>query len=66
MDDKFCNMQEVADYYNNVDTLNTNELERLIDNSGWISDCGTTWGVCHNDEQKVIINDDGEAVVVKA
>ena len=57
-------MQDIADYYNDADVLDTMELERMIEANGWVSDCDTEWGVCHNDTEKVIINDEGQAVVV--
>lgn len=57
-------MQDIADYYNESDCLNVAELEAMIEANGWVSDCGDEWGVCHNDTEKVIINDEGEAVVV--
>lgn len=56
-------MQDIADYYNDADVLDTMELERMIEASGWVSDCATEWGICHNDTEKVIINDEGQAVV---
>lgn len=59
-------MQDVADYYNECDVLDTQELEAMIKANGWVSDCATEWGVCHNDTEKVIINDEGQAVVVPA
>jgi len=57
-------MQDVADYYNECDMLDTQTLEDMIEASGWVSDCGTECGVCHNDTEKVIVNDNGEAIVV--
>lgn len=57
-------MQDVADYYNECDVLDTPALENMIEANGWVSDCATEWGICHNDSEKVIVNDDGEAVVV--
>ena len=56
-------MQDIADYYNESDVLDTMELERMIEDNGWVSDCGTEWGVCHNDTEKVVISDKGEAIV---
>lgn len=58
-------MQDIADYYNEADCLDTMELERMIEANGWVSDCATEWGVCHNDTEKVIVNDNGEAIVVQ-
>lgn len=57
-------MQDVADYYNNCESLDTQALEAMIEANGWVSDCDTEWGVCHNDTERVIINDEGQAVVV--
>lgn len=57
-------MQDIADYYNDADVLDTMELERMIEAAGWVSDCATEWGICHNDTEKVEINDNGEAVVM--
>ena len=59
-----CKMQDVADYYNKCDSLDTKALEAMIEANGWVSDCDTEWGVCHNDTERVIINDEGQAVVV--
>ena len=56
-------MQDVADYYNKCDVLDTSALEEMIEANGWVSDCATEWGVCHNDTETVIINDEGQAVV---
>lgn len=58
-------LQEVADYYNESEHINTFELEQIIESNGWISDCGTERGVCHDALQKVVINDDGEAEVIR-
>lgn len=57
-------MQDVADYYNKCDVLDTSALEDMIETNGWVSDCGTEWGICHNDTERVIVNDEGQAVVV--
>lgn len=57
-------MQDVADYYNECDVLDTQALEAMIEANFWTSDCATEFGICHNDTEKVIVNDNGEAVVV--
>lgn len=54
-------MQEIADYYNKCSDMS--KLESMIEDSGFISDCGETWGVCHNATEKVIISDNGRAFV---
>lgn len=56
-------MQEIADYYNESDFIDVPELERMIENAGWVSDCAMDFGVCHNETEKVIINDEGVAIV---
>lgn len=56
-------MQDIADYYNEADCLDVAELERMIEANGWVSDCATKWGICHSDTEKVVINDNGEAIV---
>ena len=55
-------MQDVADYYNESDTLGP-ELDAMIEANGWMNDCDTETGICHNDTKKVIINDEGQAIV---
>lgn len=55
-------MQDIADYYNESEDISM--LESLIDMIGAVNDCHETWGVCHNDTEKVVVNDNGEAVVV--
>lgn len=57
-------MQDVADYYNETDCIDVPALEAMIEANGWVSDCHEEWGVCHSDTEKVVINDDGEAVVI--
>ena len=57
-------MQDVADYYNETVCVDVASMEAMIEANGWVSDCATEWGICHNDTEKVVINDNGEAVVV--
>lgn len=57
-------LEEIARFYNESDDLNTAELERMIEESGYVSDCHEVWGVCHSDSEKVVINDEGKAVVL--
>lgn len=63
--DKKYTMQEIADYYNECsdESLDIFKLEKMIKDSGFVSDCGETWGICHNDSEKVIISDEGTAFV---
>lgn len=57
-------MQDIANYYNESEEINTSKLEGMIEEAGFISDCDTEFGICHNDTEKVVINDEGQAVVV--
>jgi len=57
-------MQDIANYYNESEEINTFDLECMIKEAGFISDCGTDWGICHNDTDKVVIDDNGNAIVV--
>ena len=61
--DIITTMQELADYINAKDEWPL-EVEDIIEANGWINDCGTDWGICHNDKEKVVVNDDGKAEVV--
>lgn len=36
----------------------------MIEANGWVSDCDSECGVCYNDTEKVIINDECQALVV--
>ena len=56
-------MQDVADYYNETDVLGP-ELDAMIEANGWVNDCDTESGICHSETEKVIVNDNGEAVVM--
>lgn len=56
-------LQDVAEYYNESDTLGP-ELDAMIEANGWVNDCDQEWGICHNDSEKVVVNDEGQAIVV--
>lgn len=56
-------MQDIADFYNDSDNIDVSEMERMIKANGWVSDCNTDWGICHNDTEKVVVDDNGKAVV---
>lgn len=56
-------MQDLAGYINAADEWPA-DVEDIIEQNGWVSDCGTEWGVCHNGDEKVIVNENGEAIVV--
>lgn len=56
-------MGDLADYINAADEWPLDVWD-IIERNGWVSDCGTSWGICHNDTEKVVFNDDGVAVVL--
>lgn len=55
-------LQDVADYYNETDILGP-ELDAMIEANGWVNDCDSECGICHSDTEKVIVNDEGQAIV---
>lgn len=58
------NLQDIADFYNDCDVLDVNQLEALIASIGCESDCGSQYDICHNDKEKIIIVED-KAIVVE-
>lgn len=56
-------MGDLADYINAADEWPLDVCD-IIERNGWVSDCGTSWGICHNDTEKVVFNDDGVAIVL--
>lgn len=57
-------MQSLADYINESEDWPL-DVEDIIEENGWVSDCGTEFGVCHNETDKVVMNDAGVAIVVR-
>lgn len=57
-------IEDIVNYYNNNEEINTIKLEEMIESAGCVSDCHETFGICHNDKCKVIINDNGNAIVI--
>lgn len=55
-------LQDVADYYNETDILGP-ELDAMIEANGWVNDCDSECGICHSDTEKVVVNDEGQAIV---
>lgn len=56
-------MEELAEYINESEDWPA-DVEDIIEENGWVSDCGSEFGVCHDASQKVVINDEGKAVCV--
>lgn len=56
-------LDELANYINEADEWPT-DVEDIIEANGWVSDTGKQWGVCHNDREAVILDDEGNAEVV--
>ena len=56
-------MEELAEYINEADEWPA-DVEDIIEANGWVSDTGSEWGVCHDDNQKVVLNERGEAEVL--
>lgn len=53
-------MSQLVQYINESEDWQL-DVETIIERNGWQNDCGDTYGVCHNDESKVIINEQGQA-----
>ena len=67
---KSYNMKKITTLYQLADYINDNndwqlDVEDIIEQNGWHSDCGDTYGVCHDDNNnKVVINEQGNAEVI--
>lgn len=59
---KINTLQQLADFINANDEWKL-ETERIIEANGWISDCGTAYGICHIGNEFVEFNEKGEATV---
>lgn len=57
-------MQDIADFYNESNVIDDRTLDSMIEANGWASDIGTEDDICHSDTEKVVINENGEAIVV--
>lgn len=56
-------LPELADYINSCAEWPA-DVEDIIDRLDAVNDCGEKHGVCHDDNQKVVINDEGMADVI--
>lgn len=56
-------LSELADFINGNEEW-VLEVERIIEENGWVSDCGTTYGICHNGNEYLELNEGGNAVIV--
>ena len=61
---KIATLDQLADYINESNDWQL-DVEDIIELNGWHSDCGETYGVCHDDNgNKVVINEQGDAEVI--
>ena len=61
---KIATLDQLADYINESNDWQL-DVEDIIELNGWHSDCGDTYGVCHDDNgKKVVINEQGDAEVI--
>ena len=61
---KITTLDQLANYINESNDWQL-DVEDIIEQNGWHSDCGDTYGVCHDDnDNKVVINEQGIAEVV--
>lgn len=56
-------LEEIADMYNDDDDDTRINIEEIVEQNGYISDCFEEFGICHSDTEKVVINDEGIAFV---
>ena len=57
-------LDQLTDYINESNDWQL-DVEDIIELNGWHSDCGETYGVCHDDKgNKVVINEQGDAEVI--
>jgi len=56
-------LEELRDYINSHENweLIVNEI---IEQNGWIDDCGETYGICHDEKRKLQFNSNMEAEIV--
>lgn len=57
-------LQELADIINECDGFPFVEVNQAIYDNGWVNDCFTEWGICHNDKEKLVFNEELKAVVI--
>ena len=57
-------MQQLANYINEAEEWPL-DVEDWIEENNWVSDTHLQWGVCHNESEKVVLNDEGKAIVIK-
>ena len=61
---KITTLDQLAYYINESNDWQL-DVEDIIELNGWHSDCGDTYGVCHDDKgNKVVINEQGDAEVI--
>ena len=61
---KITTLDQLANYINESNDWQL-DVEDIIEQNGWHSDCGDTYGVCHDDKgNKVVINEQGDAEVI--
>ena len=58
-------MQDLANYINGKDEWPA-DVEDIIEENGWVSDTGEIYGICHNDDERLIFDGDGETAIIVA
>lgn len=56
-------LQELADLINSADEWKT-EFNEIIEQNGWNNETAEEWGVCSNDTERIVLDDEGKAQVI--
>ncbi len=62
-DKKIKTMEELADYINSFKDDFPHDIGNIIEQNGWVNDCGSIYGICHNKEKTLELDEDAEAFV---
>ena len=62
-DKKIKTMEELADYINSFKDYFPHEARDIIEQNGWVNDCDELYGICHNKEEILELNEDMRASV---
>ena len=56
-------LQEFANLINSADEWKT-EFNEIIELNGWNDETAEEWGVCSNDTERIMLDDEGKALVI--
>lgn len=56
-------LDELAEFINSAEEWPLEAFD-IIEQNGWNDETGETYGVCSDDTRRIILSDDGQAVVI--